>query len=91
MNIDALREDGKEAIRKKESYRGNKKSFGTKMRTLFHTNDINERMLLRCQCGELWWEDSPQEIMERHDGHRSKPAMGGTWWEFLKVKMGLIK
>ena len=50
------------------------------------------RTLLRCQdCRELIWKDSPNEVFERHAGHRFKEAIGGTFWEWCKIKLGLIR
>jgi hypothetical protein len=49
-------------------------------------------MLLRCACGKLLWRDSPNDVKAQHVGHGElKAAIQGTWWEMLKLKLGLIK
>ena len=54
-------------------------------------NVSGDRLLLRCNCGTLYWEDSPQEVISSHDGHQCRPATNGTIIEFIKLKLGLIK
>ena len=54
-------------------------------------NDCNSRRLYRCDCGDLFWNDSPQKIKNKHVGHRVKLCINGTMWEFFKLKMGWIK
>lgn len=54
--------------------------------------DSMNKRLFRCDtCGELFWEDSPQEIQRRHLGHYYRLAVNGTWWEWLKLRLGLIR
>jgi hypothetical protein len=48
------------------------------------------RRLFRCKCGDLFWEDSPQDIQARHGGHRIEYAVGGSFWEWIKIKAGWI-
>jgi len=50
-----------------------------------------DRMLLRCNCGALYWEDSPNDLREKHTGHHCTVAMGGSFFELVKLKLGLIK
>ena len=50
-----------------------------------------DNRLLRCSCGDLLWMKSPQQIMAQHAGHQMRVASKGSWWEGLKLKMGLIK
>jgi hypothetical protein len=52
---------------------------------------VDDRKLLRCDCGELLWVDSPNEIQVKHLGHRSRLAQHGTPFEFISIKMGWIK
>ena len=62
-----------------------------KSNSIFSTNNSTDRVLMRCQCSELFWEDSPQEVLKSHDGHRYSPAMNGSFLEFVKMKLGLIR
>jgi hypothetical protein len=58
---------------------------------LAHKAD-GRHMLLRCACGKLLWRDSPNDVKAQHVGHGElKAAIQGTWWEMLKLKLGLIK
>jgi len=50
-----------------------------------------DRKLYRCDCGELFWSNSPQEVHRKHAGHRCRMAMGGSFFELIKIKLGLIK
>jgi hypothetical protein len=52
---------------------------------------MKERRLFRCDCGGLFWEDSPQEIQKRHLGHHYRYAQDGNFWEWFKMKTGFIK
>jgi len=48
------------------------------------------RLLLRCkQCNSLLWKGG--SATGEHVGHRLEVAVGGTWWEFVRMKMGWIK
>lgn len=58
---------------------------------LVEKNISGDRLLLRCSCGKLYWENSPQEVIAPHDGHQCRPATDGTIIEFIKLKLGLIK
>ena len=61
------------------------------IKSILSKNESTARTLMRCNCSDLFWEDSPQEILKIHDGHRYSPATGGTYFEFIKMKSGLIK
>jgi hypothetical protein len=61
------------------------------MSKIIETNASEDRLLLRCSCGKLYWEDSPQEVIAPHDGHQCRPATNGTMIEFIKLKLGLVK
>jgi hypothetical protein len=39
----------------------------------------------------LFWDASPEEIQQRHIGHKFRAATEGTEWEFICLKMGWIK
>ena len=91
MNIERLRHEGVDEAKEKDNIKKTNETLVSRIRSLFSENNVNKRMIKRCQCGELWWEDSPQKILARHDGHKSTPAMGGSFWEFLKLKAGLIR
>tara|TARA_R100000458_G_C8033850_1_gene88185 strand:+ start:139 stop:336 length:198 start_codon:yes stop_codon:yes gene_type:complete len=54
-------------------------------------NDPSDRRLYRCTCGDLFWNDSPKEIKDKHAGHRFSLCINGSTWEFFKLKMGWIK
>ena len=58
---------------------------------IFKDQRSEDRMLIRCNCGGWYWEDSPQKVKEKHTGHRCTPASGGTIVEFIKLKLGLIQ
>lgn len=50
----------------------------------------DDKLLLRCQCGALFWKGS--EELEKHQGHgQIKAASEGTWWELIKIRLGWIK
>lgn len=45
------------------------------------------RELMRCRtCYRLFWSDRP----EAHIGHMSSLATDGSWWEFIRVKLGWL-
>jgi hypothetical protein len=53
-------------------------------------------LLYRCPCGGLYFENSPQEVMQRHVNHSNggsplRAARSATMWECLKLKLGLIR
>jgi len=70
---------------------GEKRFSPSNLLSWFKKHESEDRMLLRCQCGELYWEDSPNSVMEKHVGHRCSVAMGGSFFELAKMKLGLIK
>ena len=49
------------------------------------------RTLFRCDCGRLFWSDSPPAVQREHVGHRYRAAGSGTWWELLKARLGMIR
>jgi hypothetical protein len=61
------------------------------IRSWFKPHDSSFRKLYRCQCGDLYWSDSPSEVRKKHVGHRHSMAMNATFWEFFKMKMGWIR
>jgi len=47
-------------------------------------------LLLRCGCGDLFWERGGE--LEKHIGHgHIRAAQGGSTLEWLKLKLGRIK
>lgn len=58
---------------------------------LFTKNKSEDRLLIRCYCGGLFWGDSPQDVKQKHTGHRCMPATGGSVFEFIKLKLGLVR
>ena len=61
------------------------------IKSVFSKHDSKDRILMRCECGSLFWEDAPQDVLKCHDGHRFSAAMSGSCWEFVKMKVGLIR
>lgn len=61
------------------------------IKSVLSTHDSKDRILMRCECGELFWEDAPQDVLKCHDGHRYSAARSGTFWEFIKMKVGWIR
>jgi DNA-directed RNA polymerase subunit M/transcription elongation factor TFIIS len=61
-------------------------------RRVFGPHDESMGRIYRCQCGALYTEAaySDAKFIRGHSGHRVTPAIGGTFWEFLKIKMGWI-
>jgi hypothetical protein len=55
-----------------------------------YVSDGTQR-LYRCDCGDLWWSNSPTEIRRSHVGHRHRMCLNGSPWEMFRLKMGWIK
>ena len=52
--------------------------------------ETNGRKLMRCfQCTTLMWSNG--EEIKKHGGHKVVLAIGGSFWEFLRVKLGWIR
>ena len=48
--------------------------------------------LVRClQCNRLLWLDGKEIHSEAHLGHKFMQTTHGTWWDFLRLKLGLIR
>lgn len=56
-----------------------------------HDPHLTGKMLFRCRtCNGLFWKDGPKEFTA-HLGHLYSPARSTTFFEWVKLKLGLIR
>lgn len=50
----------------------------------------HDRVLFRCSCGRLLWDNAPQRVWRHHEGHVLQVAQRGTLREWLVLRLGLL-
>ena len=51
---------------------------------------LERRLLLRCGCGKLIWQDDVDKLRKHSYHGHIKAAVGGSFIEFILIKMRLI-